>query len=200
MCRCIFGWQNVTYHFRVTLALTSDLVYRIIVSRTYLLYYLRWESLIGVWVHIVMVECRVPCTAHCGLKFDLLPRFLNIYIWSISLLLFEVEILNSVCECILELRIIQFHFPVTVTLTSDLVSRFSIPPIFFEVGISNYVCGCILEWSSAAYHLWVIVTSTSDLIFWNNHVWSIFFYIILARNPKFGVLLHLGMAECHVSI
>ena len=30
------------YHFWVTL--TSDLVYRIIVSRTYLLYYLRWES------------------------------------------------------------------------------------------------------------------------------------------------------------
>ena len=39
---CNFGWLSVTYHFGVTL--TSDLVCRIIMSRTYLLYYLRWES------------------------------------------------------------------------------------------------------------------------------------------------------------
>ena len=32
------------YHSRVTVTLTSDLVFRIIVSRAYLLYYLRWES------------------------------------------------------------------------------------------------------------------------------------------------------------
>ena len=30
---------------------------------------------------------------------------------------------NLVCECILELRIVPFHFQVTVTLTSDLVPR-----------------------------------------------------------------------------
>ena len=43
MCGCILGWQSVTYHFRVTLTmtLTSDLVFRIIVSGAYLLYYLR---------------------------------------------------------------------------------------------------------------------------------------------------------------
>ena len=41
---CNFGWRSVTYHFWVTFTLTSDLVCRIIVSRTYLLYYLRWES------------------------------------------------------------------------------------------------------------------------------------------------------------
>ena len=39
---CNFWWRSITYHFWVTL--TSDLVCRIIVSRTYLLYYLRWES------------------------------------------------------------------------------------------------------------------------------------------------------------
>ena len=33
---------------------------------------------------------------------------------------------NLMCECILESRIVQFHFPVTVTLTSDLVSRICI--------------------------------------------------------------------------
>ena len=32
------------YHFRVTVTLTSDLVFRIIMSRAYLLYYLRYES------------------------------------------------------------------------------------------------------------------------------------------------------------
>ena len=42
--RCNFGWWSVTYYFWVTLTLTSDLVFRIIVSRKYLLYHLRWES------------------------------------------------------------------------------------------------------------------------------------------------------------
>ena len=42
-CGYILGWQSVTYHFRVTvtLTLTSDLVFGIIVSGAYLLYYLR---------------------------------------------------------------------------------------------------------------------------------------------------------------
>ena len=42
VCGCNFWWRSVRYHFGVTL--TSDLVCRIIVSRTYLVYYLRWES------------------------------------------------------------------------------------------------------------------------------------------------------------
>ena len=41
VCICIFGWGSVTYHFRVTMTLTSDLVLIIIVSGAYLLYYLR---------------------------------------------------------------------------------------------------------------------------------------------------------------
>ena len=41
VCGYILGWQSVTYHFRVTVTLTSDLVFRIIVSEAYLLYYLR---------------------------------------------------------------------------------------------------------------------------------------------------------------
>ena len=32
VCGCILGWQSVAYHFGVTLTLTSDLVFRIIVS------------------------------------------------------------------------------------------------------------------------------------------------------------------------
>ena len=45
MCGCILGWRSVAYHFQVTvtLNLTPDLVFRIIVSGAYLLYYLRYE-------------------------------------------------------------------------------------------------------------------------------------------------------------
>ena len=43
VCGYILGWRSVAYHFQVTvtLTLTSDLVFRIIVSGAYLLYYLR---------------------------------------------------------------------------------------------------------------------------------------------------------------
>ena len=43
VCGYILGWRSVAYHFRVTatLTLTSDLVFRIIMSRAYLLYSLR---------------------------------------------------------------------------------------------------------------------------------------------------------------
>ena len=44
VCGCILGWQSVVYHFRVTVTFTSDLVFRIIVSGAYLLFYLRKES------------------------------------------------------------------------------------------------------------------------------------------------------------
>ena len=37
--KCILGWGSVTYHFRVTVTLTSDLVLLIIVPGAYLLYY-----------------------------------------------------------------------------------------------------------------------------------------------------------------
>ena len=43
VCGCILGWRSVVYYFLVilTLTLTSDIVFRIIVSGAYLLYYLR---------------------------------------------------------------------------------------------------------------------------------------------------------------
>ena len=50
------GWRSVAYHFRVTvtLTMTSDLVFRIIVSGAYLLYYLRKESQMGVCGYILV--------------------------------------------------------------------------------------------------------------------------------------------------
>ena len=46
VCGYILGWRSVAYHFRVTvtLTLTSDLVFIIIMSGAYLLYYLSKES------------------------------------------------------------------------------------------------------------------------------------------------------------
>ena len=37
MCDCVLGWQNVTYHFRVTVTLTSDLVLINVVLGAYLI-------------------------------------------------------------------------------------------------------------------------------------------------------------------
>ena len=68
-----FLWRSVTYHFWVTLTLTSDLVCRLIVSRTYLLYYLRGESQICCMLHLWMLMCRIPILGHCDL--DLRPSF-----------------------------------------------------------------------------------------------------------------------------
>ena len=41
VCECIFGWWSALYHLWVTVTLTSDVVFRKIVSGAYLLYYLR---------------------------------------------------------------------------------------------------------------------------------------------------------------
>ena len=45
----------------------------------------------------------------------------------ISPIFFEVGIPNLVCGCILGWRSVAYHFWVTVTLTSDLVSRIIVP-------------------------------------------------------------------------
>ena len=83
---------------------------------------LEWQS--------VAYHIRVTVT----LTSELVLR--TIELWSTSLIFFEVGTPNSVCkcslggnlvcECILELRIVPFRFLVTVTLTSDLVSRICI--------------------------------------------------------------------------
>ena len=43
MSKCILGYRSVTYHFPVNVTLTSDLVLSIVVSRAYLLHFLRKE-------------------------------------------------------------------------------------------------------------------------------------------------------------
>ena len=53
--------------FWVTLTLTSDLVCRIIVSRTYLLYYLRWDSQICCMDTSLEVDVLHTILGHCDL-------------------------------------------------------------------------------------------------------------------------------------
>ena len=48
------------FHFRVTVTLTSDLVFRKIVSIAYLLYYLRWES--QIWCVDASWDEEASCT------------------------------------------------------------------------------------------------------------------------------------------
>ena len=85
------------------------------------------------------------------------------------------------------------QFWVTVTLTSDLVLRIimfgAFFSILFELGIPNLVCGCILGWQGVMYQFCdldlvsrIIVSGAYPILF-------------LYRNPKFGVLIPLGMAE-----
>ena len=65
VCICILGLGSVTYHFRVTVTLTSDLVLIIIVSGAYLLYYLRKES--QIWLVNASWDGGVSCTIYGSL-------------------------------------------------------------------------------------------------------------------------------------
>ena len=124
MCWCILVWRSVVYHLRVTLNLTSDITFKIILPGAYLFYYLREESQFrcaDVWMRHGMVECHIQFSDHCGL--GLWPSFKNNDIQSIYLTLFKVGIPNLVCGCILVWRSVLYHLRVTLTLTSDLVFK-----------------------------------------------------------------------------
>ena len=57
VCGCIFGWPSVAYQFWVTVTLTSDLDFRIIVSGAYLILFkvgmpnLVWGCILG-WLSV----------------------------------------------------------------------------------------------------------------------------------------------------
>ena len=94
MCKCILGWRSVTYHFQVTVTLTSDLVLIVIVSEAYLkLFDIEIPNLVfGCILEWWSVAYHLPVTV--ALTSGLV--FLNNRIQSISYI-FEVGILNLVC-------------------------------------------------------------------------------------------------------
>ena len=68
VCKCILGWQSVTYHFQVTVTLTSDLVLRIIMDGAYLTFFeVGIPNLVvdASWVGNV----SHPFSSHCDLDF-----------------------------------------------------------------------------------------------------------------------------------
>ena len=62
---------------------------------------------------------------------------------------------------------VAYHLWVTVTLTSDLISRLALSLVKYLLYslFKNLVYECNLGWQSVAYHLWVTVILTSDLVF-----------------------------------
>ena len=109
VCECIFGRQSVTYHFGVTVTLSSDLVFRIIMSGAYLLYYA---------VVIPNSECgcilgsrSVPSYFRVTLTLTSDPfSRISIEFWGICTIFFEVEISKFVYVCILVWRYVVYHF------------------------------------------------------------------------------------------
>ena len=141
------------YHFLVTVTLTSDLVFRINMSRAYLILFevgisnlvcgciLGWRS----------VTYHNLVTVTLNLTSDLVSRN-----WCISPIFFEIGIPYLVCKCILACLSVTNHFWVTVNLTSDLVFKIycvqSISPILFDVENPNLGWWFLLKWRSGAYH------------------------------------------------
>ena len=58
---------RVTFHFWVYVTLTTDLVFRIFLSRAYLLYYLARNPKFGLWMDLGMTECPVLSFGHFDL-------------------------------------------------------------------------------------------------------------------------------------
>ena len=65
------GMASVTYHFQVTVTLTSGLVFQIIMSGAYLLNIRGRNLKFGVWMHLGMTKCSVPYCGHCDVELDL---------------------------------------------------------------------------------------------------------------------------------
>ena len=73
-----------------------------------------------------------------------------------------------------------------------------ISPILLEEGVPILACGWTVGWRSVTYHFWVTVTLRSYLLSRKKRVLSIS-HTMWVRNLKFGVWMHPGMTECHVS-
>ena len=105
------------------------------------------------------------------------------------------------CECILGLLSVTYHFWVPVTSTSDLVFRIVQSGAYhlslFEVGIPNLVCECILvlNFISFLYNnmfTYNSINSHTDHLKYKKGIQKKFFDIILF--PR----IHLVMEECPV--
>ena len=99
---CILGWGSVTFHFRVTVTLTSDLVFRIIMSGAYfILFKVGISNLVcGCILEWQSVTYNNLVTVTLNLTSDLVSR--NCIESGAYLLFFEIGIPNLMCKFILD--------------------------------------------------------------------------------------------------
>ena len=117
----------------------------------------------GVWMLFVTAGCHMPFLGHC----DLDPDLVFWIIMSGACLLYNaLEIPNLVCECILGGKSVPSHFRVTLTLTSDRVSRIGIKFCAYLWGRNLKICVWMhLGMEICRVPLKVTLTLTSDLDF-----------------------------------
>ena len=75
----------------------------------------------------------------------------------------------------------------------------TISHILFEGWIPNLLYGYIFRCLCVAYHFYVTVILTYDLVSIIIVSGAYFYYIIWCRNPKFGVLIPLGIVEWYIT-
>ena len=147
-------------------------------------------------MHLGMGECHLPFSGHCDL--DLWPSFNNNCVRSISLILFEIKIPKLVCGCNFWWRSVTYHFWDTLTLTSDLVCTITMSRIYllYYLRWESQICCMDTSYDADVSHtifrsLWC--WPMTKFLEWScpEHI----SYIIWCRNPKFGVLIPLGMAD-----
>ena len=105
------------------MTLTSDLVFRTILSGTYLSDYLRWESQIRCVDALWMVECCVPFTVTVALN---LTSDLVLEKFCLEHISYIIQGRNPKFHLLMHLGLVDCPVPFSCHLTSDLVSRIGI--------------------------------------------------------------------------
>ena len=150
----ILGWQSVAFHpwVTVTLTLTSDLVFRI--CSFVHIFYILWgrDSTFGVWMHLGMVECRVPFSGQGD--FDLWPT-LRIIVSGAYLLYYlrlesQIWFVDKPWDGGVSCTIYGLQWLWLLTYFLELSCPWYIS-FTFKLGITNLLCGCILGWRSVIY-------------------------------------------------
>ena len=81
---------HIQYHFRVTVILTFDLVFKIIVSDGYLIWGVNLKF--GVWKHLGMADCRILLSVTVTLSSDLVFRIMVLKAFDLYILKKEFQI------------------------------------------------------------------------------------------------------------
>ena len=127
-------------------------------------------------MYIGVAECRILFWGHCDLDLDHRPQFYNNRVWSISSIIYDIEISNLVRDAYVIYVLWVFFissgsnliFMAGVLLTSVLENRVrSISPLFIELAI-QFVMQILLGIRSVTCCFQVTVTLTSGFSYKND--------------------------------